>query len=280
MIFLLINIPNQQIPFIANTILPTHPLLQIPSQQPLPNSNHASSNKHISLHTPKKDKELIQLLLRHSIPILRLKQRLHHHLHLLLVFRCQQFLIKRYILILVNAVVYLRLTLLFHPYFLSPVCNRRKQSERRCTPNTQRILTNPVDDLIQRRDGLGSALIEKNVHLLVLDGVLEVAEEILLQVIREVGREEKEGVFYRRCIQVLKEGEEERDSIFLSSSPICTLWSSLLPEFIDQYQGAIAQRFADPRDAREVLREGGVAVHHTILHPQSIPYDSRAVNLV
>lgn len=128
---------------------------------------------------------------------------------------------------------------------------------------------------------MGSALIEKNVHLLVLDGVLEVAEEIFLQVIREVGREEKEGVLYRRCIQILKEGEEERDSIFLSSSSIsCTLRSSLLPEFIDQHERAIAQRFADPCDAREVLREGGVAVHHTILYPQSIPYDSRAVNLV
>ena len=112
---------NLPIPFIANTILPTHSLLQIPSQQPLPNSKHAYSNKHISLHTPKKDKELIQLLLRHSIPILRLKQGLHHHLHLLLVFRCQQFLIKRHILILVNAVIYLRLTLSFHPYFLGPV---------------------------------------------------------------------------------------------------------------------------------------------------------------
>ena len=180
-----------------------------------------------------------------------------------------------------NAVVYLRLTLSFHPYFLSPVCNRRKQSERCRTTNTQRILTNPVDDLIQRRDGLGSALIEKHVHLLVLDGVLEVAEEILLQVVREVGREEKEGVLYRRRIQILKEGEEERDSIFLSSSPIsCTLRSSLLPEFIDQHERAIAQRFVDPCDAREVLREGGVAVHHTILHPQSILYDSRAVNLV
>lgn len=180
-----------------------------------------------------------------------------------------------------NAVIYLRLTLSFHPYFLSPICNRRKQSERCCTPNTQRILTNPVDDLIQRRDGLGSALIEKYIHLLVLDGVLDVAEEILLQVIREVGREEKEGVLYRRRIQVLKEGEEERDSIFLSSSPIaCTLGSSLLSELINQHEGAIAQRFADPCDAREVLREGGVAVHHTILHPQSILYDSRAVNLV
>lgn len=180
-----------------------------------------------------------------------------------------------------NAVIYLRLTLSFHSYFLSPVRNRRKQPERRCTTNTQRILTNPVDDLIQRRDGLGSALIEKHVHLLVLDGMLEVAEEIFLQVIREVGREEKEGVLYRRCIQILKEGEEERDSIFLSSSPIsCTLGSSLLPELIDQYQRSIAQRFADPSDAREILREGGVAVHHTILHPQSILYDSRAVNLV
>lgn len=180
-----------------------------------------------------------------------------------------------------NTVIYLRLTRSFHPYFLSPICNRRKQSKRSCTTNTQRILTYSIDDLIQRRDGLGSALIEKNVHLLVLDGVLEVAEELFLQVIREVGREEKEGVLYRRCIQVLKEGEEERDSIFLSSSPIsCTLWSSLLPEFIDQYKRSIAQRFADPRDAREVLREGGVAVHHTILHPQSILYDSRAVNLV
>ena len=180
-----------------------------------------------------------------------------------------------------NTVIYLRLTLLFHSYFLGPICNRRKQSKRRCTTNTQRILTNPVDDLIQRRDGLGSALIKKDVHLLVLDGVLEVAEEIFLQVIREVGREEKEGVLYRRRIQILKEGEEERDSIFLSSSPISyTLWSSLLPEFIDQHEGAIAQRFADPCDAREVLRERGVAVHHTILHPQSIPYDSRAVNLV
>lgn len=180
-----------------------------------------------------------------------------------------------------NAVIYLRLTLSFLSYFLGPVCDRRKQSERRCTTNTQRILTNPVDDLIQRRDGLGSALIEKHVHLLVLDGVLEVAEEILLQVIREVGREEKEGVLYRRRIQILKEGEEERDSIFLSSSPIvCTLWSSLLSELIDQHERAIAQRFADPRDAREVLREGGVVVHHAILHPQSIPYDSRAVNLV
>ena len=180
-----------------------------------------------------------------------------------------------------NTVIYLRLTLSFHPYFLGPVCNRRKQSERSCTTNTQRILTNPVDDLIQRRDGLGSALIEKDIHLLVLDGMLEVAKEILLQVIREVGREEKEGVRYRRCIQVLKEGEEERDSIFLSSSPISyTLGSSLLPEFIDQYQRSIAQRFADPCDAREVLRERGVSVHHTILHPQSILYDSRAVNLV
>lgn len=128
---------------------------------------------------------------------------------------------------------------------------------------------------------MGSALIEKHVHLLVLDGVLEVAKEIFLQVIREVGREEKERVLYRRCIQVLKEGEEERDSIFFSSSPIvCTLGSSLLSELIDQYQRSIAQRFADPSDAREVLREGGVAVHHTILHPQSILYDSRAVNLV
>lgn len=238
------------------------------SQQPLPNSNHASSNKHISLHTPKKDKEPIQLLLRYTIPVLRLKQRLHHHLHLLLVFRCQQFLIERHILILVDAVIYLRLTLSFHSYFLSPVCNRRKQPERRCTTNTQRILTNPVDDLIQRRDGLGSALIEKHIHLLVLDGMLEVAEEILLQVIREVGCEEKEGVLYRRRIQILKEGEEERDAIFLSSAPIaCTLGSSLLPEFIDQYERSIAQRFADPRDAREILREGGVAVHHAILHP-------------
>lgn len=115
---------------------------------------------------------------------------------------------------------------------------------------------------------MGSALIEKHVHLLVLDGVLEVAEEILLQVVREVGREEKEGVLYRRRIQVLKEGEEERDSIFLSSSPISyTLWSSLLSEFIDQYKRSIAQRFADPCDAREVLRERGVAVHHAILHP-------------
>ena len=52
---------------------------------------------------------------------------------------------------------------------------------------------------------MGSALIEKHVHLLVLDGMLEVAEEIFLQVVREVGREEKEGVFYRRRIQVLKE---------------------------------------------------------------------------
>ena len=104
-----------------------------------------------------------------------------------------------------NAVIYLRLTRSFHPYFLGPVGNRRKQSERRCTTNTQRILTNPVDDLIKRRDGLGSALIEKHVHLLVLDGMLEVAEEIFLQVVREVGREEKEGVFYRRRIQVLKE---------------------------------------------------------------------------
>ncbi len=180
-----------------------------------------------------------------------------------------------------NTVIYLRLTLSFLSYFLSPICNRRKQPERRCTTNTQRILTNPIDDLIQRRDGLGSALIEKDVHLLVLDGVLEVAEEILLQVIREVGREEKEGVRYRRCIQVLKEGEKERDSIFLSSSSTsCTLWSSLLPEFIDQYQRSIAQRFADPSDAREILREGGVAVHHTILHSQPILYDSRAVNLV
>lgn len=180
-----------------------------------------------------------------------------------------------------NAVIYLRLTLSFHPYFLGPVCNRRKQSERSCTTNTQRILTNPIDDLIQRRDGLGSALIEKHVHLLVLDGVLEVAEEILLQVIREVGREEKEGVPYRRCIQILKEGEEERDSIFLSSSLfVCTLRSSLLPEFINQYKRSIVQRFADPCNTREVLREGGVAVHHTILHPQSILYDSRAVNLV
>ena len=180
-----------------------------------------------------------------------------------------------------NTVIYLRLTLSFHPYFLSPICNRRKQSERSCTPNTQRILTNPVDDLIQRRDGLGSALIEKHVHLLVLDGVLEVAEEILLQVVREVGREEKEGVLYRRRIQILKEGEEERDSIFLSSSPIsCTLWSSLLPEFIDQYERSIAQRFADPCDAREILRERRIAVHHTILHSQPILYDSRAVNLV
>ena len=180
-----------------------------------------------------------------------------------------------------NTVIYLSLTLSFHPYVLGPICNHGKQPERRCTTNTQRILTNPVDDLIQRRDGLGSALIKKDVHLLVLDGVLEVAEEILLQVVREVGREEKEGVRYQRRIQVLKEGEEERDSIFTSSSPIsCTLWSSLLSEFIDQYERAIAQRFADPCDAREVLREGGVAVHHTILHPQSILYDSRAVNLV
>ena len=180
-----------------------------------------------------------------------------------------------------NAVVYLRLTLSFHPYFLSPVCNHSKQPERSCTTNTQRILTNPIDDLIQRRDGLGSALIEKDVHLLVLDGMPEVTEEIFLQVIREVGREEKEGVLYRRCIQVLKEGEEERDSIFHSSSPIvCTLRSSLLPELIDQHERSIAQRFADPCDAREVLREGGVAVHHAILHPQSILYDSRAVNLV
>ena len=180
-----------------------------------------------------------------------------------------------------NTVVYLGLSRSFHPYFLGPICNRRKQSERSCTPNTQRILTNPIDDLIQRRDGLGCTLIEKHVHLLVLDGMLEVAEEIPLQVIREVGREEKEGVLYRRRIQVLKEGEEERDAIFLSSSPIvCTLGSSLLPEFIDKYNRSIAQRFADPCDAREVLREGGVAVHHTILHPQSILYDSRAVNLV
>ena len=180
-----------------------------------------------------------------------------------------------------NAVIYLRLTRSFQPYFLGPICNHRKQSERRCTTNTQRILTNPVDDLIQRRDGLGSALIEKHVHLLVLDGVLEVAKEIFLQVIREVGREEKERVLYRRCIQVLKEGEEERDSIFFSSSPIvCTLGSSLLSELIDQYQRSIAQRFADPCDAREVLRERRIAVHHTILHPQSILYDSRAVNLV
>ena len=115
---------------------------------------------------------------------------------------------------------------------------------------------------------MGSALIKKDVHLLVLDGMLEVAEEFFLQVIREVGREEKERVLYRRCIQVLKEGEEERDSIFLSSSSIsCTLWSSLLPEFIDQYKRSIAQRFADPCNTREVLREGGVAIHHAILHP-------------
>lgn len=71
------------------------------------------------------NEEPIQLLLRHTIPILSLKQRLHHHLHLLLVFRCQQFLIKGHILILVNAVIYLRLTLSFHPYFLSPICNHR-----------------------------------------------------------------------------------------------------------------------------------------------------------
>lgn len=128
---------------------------------------------------------------------------------------------------------------------------------------------------------MGCTLIEKHVHLLVLDRVLEVAEEIFLQVIREVGREEKEGVRYRRCIQILKEGEEERDSIFLSSSPIsCTLGSSLLSEFIDQYKRSIAQRFADPCDAREILRERRIAVHHTILHRQSVLYDSRAVNLV
>ena len=77
-------------------------------------------------------------------------------------------------------------------------------------------------------------LIEKYIHLLVLNGMLNSAEKILLQVVREMGCKKKVRIHDRGCIQIVQERQEECNSIFFSPKLIfLTLWCSFLSKFID-----------------------------------------------
>ena len=108
-------------------------------------------------------------------------------------------------------------------------------------------------------------LVKEDIHLLEVDGVAKGAEKRFFQVIREVRGQEAVRVTDRCIIQVLEEGEEERNSVYqLLFALFGSLRRGSFPEFVDAEDGAVSQRSTDPADARQILREGGAVVNHPI----------------